>query len=73
MHEIQEIEVVIDADGNVQVAVQGVKGQTCLDITRGLEAVLGGKVVVRTHTDEFYQNEQELDQNTYQSQTGGKF
>jgi hypothetical protein len=42
--EVQEIEVVIDGDGNVRVDVKGVKGKACADITRALEAALGDDV-----------------------------
>jgi hypothetical protein len=42
--EVQEIEVIVDADGNVRVDVKGVKGKACTDITRALEAALGDDV-----------------------------
>jgi Protein of unknown function (DUF2997) len=48
--EIQEIEVFIDADGQVEVRVHGVKGTSCLDITRPLEEALGGEVELREMT-----------------------
>jgi len=70
MSELQEIDVLVLPDGTVKIEVHGVKGQKCLDITRGLEKALGGKVVIRDHTNEFEQNDQELDQNTSQSQSG---
>jgi len=50
--EIQEIEVFIDADGQVEVKVHGVKGTFCLDITRPLEEALGGEVELREMTPE---------------------
>ncbi len=37
--ELQEIEIVIGQDGRVQLQVRGVKGLTCLDLTKELEAV----------------------------------
>lgn len=37
----EEIKVVIDADANVTVSVAGVKGKSCKDLTRQLEAALG--------------------------------
>lgn len=73
MSEMQEIDFVITTDGCVQMTVRGVSGQKCLEITRSLENALGGKVLVRTYTDEFYQNNQELDQYSFQTQTGGNF
>lgn len=68
MSEIQEIDVFISPQGEVKIEVRGVKGQKCLEITRGLEHALGGKVVLREHTDEFNQNEQDIDQSAFQGQ-----
>ncbi len=50
--EIQEIEVFIDAEGQVEVKVRGVKGSSCLEITRPLEEALGGEVELREMTPE---------------------
>jgi len=50
--EVQEIEVFIDAEGQVEVKVRGVKGTSCLDITRPLEEALGGEVELREMTPE---------------------
>lgn len=50
--ELQEIDVFIDKDGQVRVEVRGVKGTSCLDLTKGLEAALGGQVLERQMTAE---------------------
>jgi len=50
--EMQEITVVIEKDGQVRVEVRGVKGGSCLDVTRGLEEALGGQVEDRQMTPE---------------------
>ena len=50
--EIQEIEVLIDDDGQVEVKVHGVNGTSCLDVTRPLEEALGGEVELREMTPE---------------------
>lgn len=50
--ELQEIEVIIGKDGRVQLQVRGVKGLACLDLTRELEAALGGQVEAREMTPE---------------------
>jgi hypothetical protein len=42
--ELHEVEVVIDANGEVQIEVRGVKGHACLDLTDDLVAALGGEV-----------------------------
>jgi hypothetical protein len=50
--ELQEIEVFIDKDGQVRIQVRGVKGLECLDLTRELEAALGGQNEAREMTPE---------------------
>ena len=52
MVEVQEISVTIDPNGQVQLEVHGVKGESCLDITRALEAALGNVILVREMTPE---------------------
>lgn len=53
MTEIQEIDVLVKPDGTVRIEVRGAKGSQCLDLTAGLEELLGGKILERLHTDEF--------------------
>lgn len=53
MSEIQEIDVFVKPDGTVRIEVRGAKGSKCLDLTAGLEELLGGKILERLHTDEF--------------------
>ncbi len=53
--EIQDIEVYIEKDGQVRVEVRGVKGMSCLEITKGLEEALGGQVEAREMTPEAYE------------------
>jgi hypothetical protein len=53
--DLQEVEVFIEPDGRVRVEVRGVKGLSCLDITRALEAALGGKVEDRQLTPEAHE------------------
>jgi hypothetical protein len=50
--DLQEIEVFIDKDGKVQVEVRGVKGESCLDLTKALEIALGGQIESREMTPE---------------------
>jgi hypothetical protein len=54
---IEEIEVVIDADGNVQIKTHGLKGKACLEATQKLEAALGGDIRQREMTAESYEQE----------------
>jgi len=53
--ELQEIDVFIEKDGQVRIEVRGVKGMACLDLTKGLEAALGGQVESREMTPEAYE------------------
>jgi hypothetical protein len=55
MSAIQEIEVIIRPDGQVELQVRGVKGDSCVDLTRELERYLGGRVSHRQHTEEYRQ------------------
>ena len=71
MSELQEIDVFVQPDGTVKIEVRGVKGQQCLPLTAQLEALLGGAVVERVHTDEFYETEQQQLQSDWLEQRGG--
>ncbi len=51
----QDIEIVINAKGEVTFTVKGVKGGSCLDETKFLEQALGGEVVDQQKTGEFYE------------------
>lgn len=65
--DLEEIEVIIDKDGQVHIQVRGVKGTTCLDLTSGLEAALGGEVELRELQPEAYEaNPQEIQQDQQQ-------
>jgi hypothetical protein len=49
-----ELEITIDAEGNVTIKVVGGDGSTCVELTRELEEALG-LVDKRTHTAEYHQ------------------
>ncbi len=51
----QDIEIKISPSGQVSFTVKGVKGGACLDETKFLEEALGGAVVERERTSEFYE------------------
>ncbi len=50
--ELQEIEVFIEKDGRVRIEVRGIQGGRCLDVTKALEAALGGQIESREMTPE---------------------
>jgi len=53
----REIEIVINAKGEVTFQVKGVKGGGCLDETKFLEQALGGEsaVIDQQKTGEYYE------------------
>ncbi len=53
MNELQEIEVIIGADGRLKVEVRGAKGPQCLTFTKEMEQLLGNEVVDRDLTFEY--------------------
>jgi hypothetical protein len=57
--ELQEIDVFIDKDGQVRIEVRGVKGMSCLDLTKALEQAPGGQVEAREMTAEAHEAVQE--------------
>ena len=61
MSELQEIDVIIAADGTVKLEIRGVKGGKCVDYTKDMEALLGGEIIDREFTDEYYQQTQQQD------------
>jgi hypothetical protein len=68
--ELQEIEVFIGKDGQVRIEVRGVKGTSCLDLTKDLEAALGGEVESREMTPEAYETIQEQVQDRQRLRNG---
>jgi len=68
--DVHEIEVSIDQNGQVQVQVRGVKGISCLDLTRDLEQALGGKVLLREMTSEAADNTDHWNEQSDQLQDG---
>jgi len=68
--DVHEIEVNIDESGQVEVQVRGVKGISCLDLTRDLEQALGGKIVLREMTPEAAENTEQWNEQSNQLQDG---
>ena len=64
--EMQELEITIDREGRVQVAVRGVHGDGCLGITKNIENAVG-VVEEREYTAEYY--EQPVTVSDYRSVT----
>jgi hypothetical protein len=52
--EMQELEITIDKEGRVQVAVRGVQGEGCLAVTKNIENAVG-TVEEREYTAEYYE------------------
>ena len=64
--ELQEIDVFIEKDGQVKIEIRGVKGMSCLDLTKDLEAVLGNAIAQREMTPEADEVGQEQVQQQWQ-------
>jgi hypothetical protein len=52
--EMKELEITIDRQGRVQVAVRGVQGESCLGLTKNIENAVG-TVEERGFTAEYYE------------------
>jgi hypothetical protein len=70
---IEQIDVIIESDGQVRIEVRGVAGEACLELTRELEQSLGGQVVVRQMTPDalLARQEMEADQQLSSGQAAG--
>ena len=53
---LEEIEIVIDENGDVSFDVRGVKGKGCADLTKKLDDALG-KVTRRKHQADYFHRE----------------
>lgn len=53
------ITLLIPPGGDVKIDVEGVKGQSCTDITKSIEEALGGDVTSRKKKPEFFDKETE--------------
>lgn len=49
---VEEIEIIIGADGKVRLQTSGFSGDSCLEATEELEALLGNGVIQRERTAE---------------------
>ena len=57
----RDLVITIDAEGNVQIQVEGVAGSSCVEMTKWLEDELGD-VTDREFTGEYYQQEEEVEE-----------
>jgi hypothetical protein len=62
MSQKKELEITIGPDGEVQVLVKCIKGQSCVDETKFLEEALGNTIESRELTDEYYEQPQGVTQ-----------
>jgi len=65
--EMKELEIIIDKNGRVQVAVRGVHGERCREQTKDLEEAIG-TVEERNYTAEYYEQPVEVRDFQYQNQ-----
>ena len=50
--DIQEIEIIIEADGKVQLTTHGFTGENCLKATEELKTLLGNQIIRQEMTAE---------------------
>jgi hypothetical protein len=62
MAEKKELEITIGPDGEVQVLVKCIKGQSCVEETKFLEEALGDTIESRELTSEYYEQPQGVTQ-----------
>ena len=67
---VQEIEVIIDNNGEVKIQVHGTTGSTCLDLTADLEEALAGEVISRDMTTDVTVEVQEKLQHHLKNKNG---
>jgi len=67
---MERVEYKIYPDGRVEEKVLGVKGESCLEITREINEKLGN-VISTTPTEEMFEEEIKLDQTLTNSNTEG--
>jgi hypothetical protein len=62
--EMQELEITIDRQGRVQVAVRGVHGEGCLALTKNIENAVG-MVEEREYAAEYYEQPETVSDRQY--------
>ena len=67
---MERIEFKIFPDGRVEEKVIGVKGESCLEVTREINEKLGN-VISTSPTEEMFQEEVQIDQTLFNSNTDG--
>ncbi|MBX9572280.1 MAG: DUF2997 domain-containing protein [Candidatus Obscuribacterales bacterium] len=54
---IETVKVVINADGQVMIEVDGAHGPVCLQVTEDIVKMLGGEVLSQQLTTEYYEEQ----------------
>ncbi len=55
-YNLEQIDITILKDGKIKIRVDGVPGEKCLDSTKDLEKILGGNVIDREFTSDYYEH-----------------
>jgi hypothetical protein len=55
---MEKINIIITADGTVDLQLAGFEGGKCKEATKALENLLGNEIIDRTLTSEFYLTEE---------------
>jgi hypothetical protein len=65
--EMQELEITIDKNGSVHMAVRGIHGERCIALTKNIENAIG-TVETREYTSEYYEQLGQVSGNQHTSQ-----
>ena len=56
----QKLKIKLLPNGEVQMETLGIKGKKCLDYAKFIKDVVGGEIVKKTITAEYYETETEI-------------
>jgi hypothetical protein len=62
----QQIKIRIYPDGKIEAKTHGIKGKKCANYIQVLEHMLEAKTVESSYTDEYYQEQQVINEETNQ-------
>lgn len=68
----KEITISIDKNGLVKSHIAGTPGRKCMNYLELLEKIVGGEIISHQFTEEYYQNEQEINKQQQSEQTENK-
>lgn len=59
---METVTISIDQLGKSDVKTSGIKGKSCTEVTKGIEAALGAETTSKTYSPEYYETEKPNDE-----------